>query len=220
MARIVRPAYDMAQFGGAYETVHGRFPKAIVDAICQNADEQDRPRVLDLAVYLRESGDLNPFVEVHTVDGEIAGAQSEDSWGIGQINTRAHPGPGSKYLGLDGLRRAMELMNPRWNEAFATLGSWSAWIQDVYAFQALFHARAQGSIALPLDAAKYEFGRAWLLHEVWRDANVGKPAPCPECPPLSDAWVLRVGIAQIAIDGALDAAAAATRLRELLDSVA
>ena len=220
MATIIRPAYDLAQFGGSYDTVHGRFPRTPVDLIMQNADEQGRPRVLDLAVYLRESGDLNPFIEVHTADGEIPGAQAEDSWGIGQINTRAHPGPGEQYLGLDGLQRAMDLMNGQWNAAFSDLGGWSVWLSDLYQFQAAFHARAQGSVALPLDAAKYEFGRAWLLHEVWRDARAGKPAAPQPAPPLDPEWTLRVGIAQIALDAALDGAGMAGKLRGVLDSVA
>ncbi len=217
----IYPPYNMADFGGSYDTVHGKFPRTIVDAIFANADANERPRVLDLGVYLVESGHtLNPFVEAHYQDGEIAGAQGEDSWGIGQINTRV-PGrlAGPAYLGLDGLKRAMALMNGQWNGAFASLGGWEVWLSDVYAFQARFHSRAQGSIALALDAAKVAFGRAWLIHEVWRDAQAGKPAPCPECPPMSDAWVLRVGIAQIALDTALDATGAAGRLRALLDSV-
>jgi hypothetical protein len=218
---------DYDALGGVYTTVFGRYPRAVVDLICAEADRRNQARVAHLGVYLVVSGwFLNPNVEVHTDDGDIAGAVAEDSYGIGQVNLRAgHPGPGSRYLGLDGLRTTMDLMKDRWDHAWYTAGGWSGWIDDVYAFQATFHAAAQGSIKPFPNLVRQAYARASLLDNVWlRDqhaqqlseweARATKPLR-----DLSPTWTLRVGLAQIALDGGLSASEAAQRLRETLDAI-
>lgn len=191
MGRRVFPDYDMAAFGGSYDLWWGgrqyRYPRAIVDAICTNADAQGRARMADLAIYLHESGyTLNPFLEVHMEPGEIAGSNGESSYGIGQIETRQNPSrrPGEQWLGLDGFKRAIAFMNPTWNAAWAHVGGFPGWLGDLYVKQGLYAARAQGSVGWSMDHARPAVGQALLLHEVWRDAR--QTAPQPQPPPGPD----------------------------------
>lgn len=171
---IIHPEYDLAAFDGGITVTIGAeqrtFPRAIVAQLCRNADEQGRPRTLDLAVAIHESGGyLNPFVERHADNADLPGAAPEDSYGILQINVRV-PGrlPGEMYLGLEGLVRAQQLMNPRWQAAFLRLGGWAAYVRDVYGFLAAFAPAAQGSVGWKLSDAKQAHAWAWVLGDVYR----------------------------------------------------
>ena len=212
MARIVRPPIDFALYGGSYDTVFGRYPRAIVDLIVATADGNDRPPVLDLAVLIHESGGgLNPLVETHTEPGDIAGALAEDSWGIAQIETRqnAGRGDGRQYLGLDGLVLAYErFLNPRWGATWRAMGRWGEWANNPVVFLDEFAPRAQGSINWPDDTrpgwwdnslAGRRFTEAYVLLDVrWqtllREAREGQ-RDAHVCPPLSDPWLLQLGLA-------------------------
>ncbi len=175
---IIHPEYDLDAFGGGIEIAIGqetrRFPRAIVAQICRNADEQGRPRTLDLAVCIHESGGyLNPFVERHADNAGIAGAGPEDSYGILQINARV-PGrlPGEAYLGLEGLMRAQQLMNASWQSAFLRLGGWAAYVRDVYGFLARFAPAAQGSVGWTLEMARESHAWAWVLADRFREEEL------------------------------------------------
>jgi hypothetical protein len=175
---VIHPEYDLDAFGGGIRVQIGDavrlFPRAIVAQICANADEQGRPRTLDLAVCIHESGGyLNPFVERHADNAGVPGAGPEDSYGILQINTRV-PGrlPGEMYLGLDGLKRAQQLMNPRWQQAFLDLGGWPVYVRDCYGFLARFAPAAQGSVGWTLELARDAHAWAWVLADIYRDEEL------------------------------------------------
>jgi hypothetical protein len=184
MTTVIHPEYDLDAFGGGIRVQVGDearlFPRAIVAQICANADEQGRPRTLDLAVCIHESGGyLNPFVERHADNADLQGAGPEDSYGILQINTHV-PGrlPGDQYLGLDGLKRAQQLMNPRWQHAFLDLGGWPAYVRDCYWFLARFAPAAQGSVGWTLAMAREAHAWAWVLADRFREDELsGRPDP-------------------------------------------
>jgi hypothetical protein len=215
---VIHPEYDLDAFGGGIRVQIGDavrlFPRAIVAQICRNADEQGRPRTLDLAVCIHESGGyLNPFVERHADNAGVPGAGPEDSYGILQINTRV-PGrlPGEMYLGLDGLKRAQQLMNPRWQQAFLDLGGWPAYVRDVYGFLARFAPAAQGSVGWTLELARETHAWAWLLADRFREEELSGQ-PDPRVPHL-------VGALDIARGEVRSALAELDALRERLGTLA
>lgn len=186
---IVHPEYDLDAFGGGIRVQIGKevrtFPRAIVAQMCRNADEQGRPRTLDLAVAIHEIGGyLNPFVERHATNDDLPDAGPEDSYGVLQINTRV-PGrlPGEMYLGLDGLVRAQALMNPRWQAAFEQLGGWAEYVRDVYGFLARFAPAAQGSVGWTLELARAAHAWAWVLADRFREEELSGQAD-PRVPHL------------------------------------
>lgn len=217
---IIHPDYDLDQFGGGLTVTIGpasrTFPRAIVAQICRNADARGRPRTLDLAVAIHESGGhLNPFVERHADNADLPGAAPEDSYGILQINTRV-PGrlPGAMYLGLDGLVRAQELMEPRWQEAFVRLGGWAAYVRDVYWFLSRFAPLAQGSVGWDEAMAREAHAWAWVLADVFRGEELSTD---PRIPHLIGA----LDIARQEVAGArASLAAVAQRLSALEEGIA
>jgi hypothetical protein len=220
MTNVIHPEYDLDAFGGGIRVQIGDavrlFPRAIVAQICANADAQGRPRTLDLAVCIHESGGyLNPFVERHADNANIPNAGPEDSYGILQINTRV-PGrlPGEMYLGLDGLKRAQQLMNPRWQQAFLDLGGWPAYVRDVYGMLARFAPAAQGSVGWTLELARETHAWAWVLADIYRDEELraGAERDDPRVPHLVGA----LDIARSEIDRVI---AALTALKAGIDAV-
>lgn len=150
MVRIIRPPIDFDALGGAYTTAFGVYPRAMVDAVVENADAQDRPPVQDLAIFIHESGgDLNPNVQVHTEPGEIPGSNGESSYGAAMIETRQNPSrrPGEQWLGIDGFRRALDrIINPAWSVVWRAMDAWGEWRNNPISFLDEFAPRAQGSI--------------------------------------------------------------------------
>jgi hypothetical protein len=87
----------------------------------------------------------------------------------------------------------------------------------------LYHAwpRYQGSIRPTWERALQVEAYASLLAVAYAETRGGTlpPPEPPPCPPLDADWTLAIGIAQIAVDGALDGPAKAHKIRALLDSV-
>lgn len=115
------------------------------------------PELLLLPMLIHESGGaLDPNIERHTAD--------EDSYGIIQINARAHSGDPAQWLGYTGIERSMNEMHSRWQTTFNNLGSWSAWIADPVRFLVTFAPMAQGSDAWTYDLAARRFGQALQIY--------------------------------------------------------
>lgn len=70
----------------------------------------------------------------------------ENSYGLFQINTRAHGGGHDKWEGPEGTNRAMEQMKSRWKSAFQACGGEAAWKANPEAFFNKFWPKAQGCV--------------------------------------------------------------------------
>ena len=101
------------------------------------ANKNGLPPDLLLAMAKGES-DLNPNQRTNT--------GREDSYGTFQVNTRAHGGSPSKWMGAEGTERAMNEMKSRWTSAFNACGGESAWRSNPQQFFQKFWPKAQGCI--------------------------------------------------------------------------
>lgn len=173
----------------AHVTEYAGYPAALIDVIVQGAQRHGLPPLLLLALGLGESS-LNP---------EAVGDGGQ-SFGVFQIHVPAHGGPPGRWTGIPGTKAAIELMAPRWRNAWAARGGRAAWEAQPEAFLLGWWPAAQGSIQ-PAAGRVYEVlrdaGAIWTAYQAAHAAPVPEPAPEPHaCPPLSPEWTLRVGLAE------------------------
>jgi len=71
----------------------------------------------------------------------------ENSYGLFQVNTRAHGGTKETWEGPDGAVRSMEEMKGRWKSAFDACGGDAAWKANPEKFFKEFWPKAQGCMA-------------------------------------------------------------------------
>lgn len=172
-------------------TEYGGYPAALIDVIVREAERIGLPPLLLLALGLGES----------SLDPEAVGDNGQ-SFGVFQIHVPVHGGPPGRWTGIPGTKAAMELMAPRWRNAWATSGGSDKWGRDASLFLWLFWPVAQGAIQASLMRCREVMANArpvWAAYQAAHAQPEPEPEPAPEphvCPALSPEWLLRVGLAE------------------------
>lgn len=173
----------------AHVTEYAGYPAALIDVIVREAERIGLPPLLLIALGMGES----------SLDPEAVGDGGQ-SFGVFQIHVPAHGGPPGRWTGIAGTKAAMELMGPRWRNAWVLSGGGDKWGRDASLFLWLFWPAAQGSIQASLMRCREVMAGARPVWAAYLAAHAEpEPEPAPEphvCPDLSPEWLLRVGLAE------------------------
>lgn len=171
------------------------YPAALIDVIVREAERIGLPPLLLIALGMGES----------SLDPEAMGDGGQ-SFGVFQIHVPVHGGPPGRWTGIPGTKAAMELMAPRWRNAWAQSGGGDKWGRDASLFLWLFWPVAQGSIQASLMRCREVMADArpvWAAYLAAHAQPEPEPEPTPEphtCADLSPEWLLRVGLAEVLSD--------------------